>query len=64
MIAPRVVEQGIGYLTERKYEVFATYGKDAAAIDPASVDWAAVAGGATRWSSCAASPASGTAWAR
>ena len=45
MIAPRVIEQGADYLTEREYEVFETAGKDAIAIDPASVDWRAVADG-------------------
>lgn len=48
MIAPRVVEQGIGYLTEREYEVFESAAKGAAAIDPASVDWRAVAEGRQR----------------
>ncbi len=45
LIAPRVVEQGIGYLTERNYEVLASYDKNAEVIDPASVDWKAVAAG-------------------
>lgn len=47
LIAPRVVEQGIGYLTERNYEVLASYDKGAEVIDPASVDWKAVAAGQT-----------------
>ena len=47
LIAPRVVEQGIGYLTERNYEVLASYDKNAEVIDPASVDWKAVAAGQT-----------------
>jgi L,D-transpeptidase YcbB len=45
MIAPRVIDQGIGYLTERDYEVLETSGKDAVAIDPTTVDWRAVAEG-------------------
>ncbi len=45
MIAPRVIEQGTGYLTTREYEVFETAGKDAVAVDPASIDWRAVADG-------------------
>lgn len=45
MIAPRVIDQGIGYLTERDYEVLETAGKDAVALDPAAVDWRAVADG-------------------
>ena len=42
MIAPRVIEQGISYLTERDYEVFESAG---VAADPASVDWRAVTEG-------------------
>jgi murein L,D-transpeptidase YcbB/YkuD len=45
MIAPRVIDQGVGYLTERDYEVFETAGTNAVAVDPASVDWRAVAQG-------------------
>ncbi len=45
LIAPRVVEQGLTYLTERNYEVLESYDKSAAMIDPASVDWKAVAAG-------------------
>lgn len=45
MIAPRVIKQGLSYLTERDYEVFETAGKDALPVDPAKVDWRAVADG-------------------
>ena len=45
MIAPRVAEQGVTYLTERDYEVFESAGKNAPAVDPSTVDWAAVAAG-------------------
>lgn len=48
MIAPRVIDQGLTYLTERDYEVFDTSGKEAVAIDPATVDWRAVAAGAQK----------------
>jgi murein L,D-transpeptidase YcbB/YkuD len=41
-IAPNVVKQGLSYLTERDYEVL----DGTRPIDPASVDWAAVATGA------------------
>ncbi len=41
-IAPRVLEQGLGYLTERKYEVFADWTENASSLDPATVDWQAV----------------------
>ena len=47
LIAPRVVEQGIGYLKERNYEVLDSYDKDAEVIDAASVDWKAVAASQT-----------------
>ena len=45
MVAPRVLEQGLGYLTERKYEVFADWTEAAARVDPALVDWQAVSEG-------------------
>jgi murein L,D-transpeptidase YcbB/YkuD len=46
LIAPRVLEQGLKYLTDRHDEVFAdnTTG-DANPIDPATVDWQAVKDG-------------------
>jgi murein L,D-transpeptidase YcbB/YkuD len=44
-VAPRVVEQGVGYLSERKYEVFADWTEDAPQIDPSEVDWQAVKDG-------------------
>jgi murein L,D-transpeptidase YcbB/YkuD len=47
MVAPRVLEQGLGYLTERKYEVFADWTEAAAQLDPAKVDWHAVKDGKT-----------------
>jgi murein L,D-transpeptidase YcbB/YkuD len=45
LIAPRVLEQGIGYLKQKNYEVLSGEGSDAQLIDPASVDWKAVAAG-------------------
>lgn len=45
LIAPRVIDQGLTYLTDRNYEVLSSYARDAQPIDPASVDWAAVAAG-------------------
>ncbi len=45
MIAPRVVSQGIEYLTIRNYDVLDGYGPGANLLDPASVDWKAVADG-------------------
>ena len=45
LIAPRVLEQGLAYLTERDYKVFADWTDDAVQVDPATVDWRAVAAG-------------------
>ena len=45
MVAPRVLEQGLGYLSERKYEVFADFTDGAPQLDPALVDWQAVSDG-------------------
>ncbi len=45
MVAPRVLEQGVGYLSERKYEVFADFTEGAPQLDPALVDWQAVSEG-------------------
>lgn len=46
-IAPNVLDQGLGYLRERGYEVLSSWRVDADPIDPASVDWRAVADGRT-----------------
>ena len=45
MVAPRVLEQGLDYLSDRKYEVFAGWTEKAAQLDPATVDWQAVSEG-------------------
>jgi L,D-transpeptidase YcbB len=45
MVAPRVLNHGVGYLTERKYEVFADWTEGAPMLDPAKVDWQAVSEG-------------------
>ncbi len=45
MVAPRVLEQGVAYLSERNYEVFANWSGDAPQLDPANVDWQAVKDG-------------------
>ena len=45
MVAPRVLEQGLGYLSERKYEVFADFTEGSPRLDPAQVDWQAVSDG-------------------
>jgi murein L,D-transpeptidase YcbB/YkuD len=43
LIAPRVVKDGITYLTERNYEVVSHFGDDAQVLPPDSVDWQKVA---------------------
>jgi len=45
MVAPRVLEQGLGYLSDRKYEVFANFIEGSPRLDPAHVDWQAVSDG-------------------
>ena len=45
LIGPRVVAQGVSYLTEREYQVLTGYGDDAKTIDPRDVDWQAVVDG-------------------
>lgn len=45
LIAPRVLEQGVGYLAERKDQVFADWSESAALIDPKTIDWQAVKDG-------------------
>jgi murein L,D-transpeptidase YcbB/YkuD len=45
LIAPRVLEQGVKYLTDRKDEVFANWSADAPPMDPATVDWQGVKDG-------------------
>jgi murein L,D-transpeptidase YcbB/YkuD len=45
LLAPRVVRQGVGYLKTHRYEVLSGPGKDAEAVNPATVDWRAVASG-------------------
>ncbi|MEO6224536.1 MAG: L,D-transpeptidase family protein [Sphingomicrobium sp.] len=46
LIAPNVLSQGLGYLKRQGYEVQAVGGgESAAALDPSTVDWKAVAAG-------------------
>jgi murein L,D-transpeptidase YcbB/YkuD len=45
LIAPRIVAQGVSYLTEREYQVMTSYSEDSQLIDPNDVDWRAVAAG-------------------
>jgi murein L,D-transpeptidase YcbB/YkuD len=45
LIAPRVLQDGMGYLNERGYEVLSSYDENASVVDPKTVDWKAVAAG-------------------
>lgn len=45
IVAKRVLEQGLAYLTERDYQVLSDWTDEAQLLDPATVDWKAVADG-------------------
>lgn len=45
LIAPNVLDQGVGYLKARKYEVLSGWSDNARTVDPETVDWEAVAAG-------------------
>ena len=47
LIGPRVLAQGVSYLTDREYQVLSSYGDDAQVLDPNSIDWQAVVDGRT-----------------
>jgi murein L,D-transpeptidase YcbB/YkuD len=42
IVAKRVLEQGLSYLTERDYQVLSDWTDDATQLDPATVDWQGV----------------------
>ena len=44
-IAPNVVKSGVRYLKDNGYELLSSWEADAIVLDPATVDWAAVAAG-------------------
>ena len=44
-IAPNVLQHGLAYLRQKGYELLSDYGDDAQPVDPATVDWTAVAAG-------------------
>jgi murein L,D-transpeptidase YcbB/YkuD len=48
LIAPRVLNDGPSYLTDRGYEVVSAWDKDARVLPADSVDWKAVAAGETK----------------
>jgi murein L,D-transpeptidase YcbB/YkuD len=45
LIGPRVVAQGVSYLTDREYQVLTSYGPDGKILDPHEVDWQGVVDG-------------------
>jgi murein L,D-transpeptidase YcbB/YkuD len=44
-IAPRVLAQGIGHIEAERYQILSDWTDEAQIIDPAGIDWAAVAEG-------------------
>lgn len=45
LIGPRVVAQGVSYLTEREYQVLSDWSENPGVLDPHSIDWQAVVDG-------------------
>ena len=45
LVAPRVLNEGIGYLRGQRYEVLSDWSDEATAIDPTTIDWEEVARG-------------------
>lgn len=45
LIAPRVVKQGLRYLKAQHYELLSDWSNEATPVDPATVDWHAIADG-------------------
>jgi L,D-transpeptidase YcbB len=45
LVAPNVLKEGLTYLTDRDYKVFASWDEDAEQLDPATVDWQGIADG-------------------
>lgn len=45
LIAPRVLAEGLGHVKAERYQILDGWAHDAAVVDPAAVDWAAVASG-------------------
>lgn len=46
-IAPRVLKEGLGYFRDRGYEVVTEWSPSGRALDPARIDWKAIAAGST-----------------
>jgi murein L,D-transpeptidase YcbB/YkuD len=47
LVAPKVLSEGLGHVASERYQILSDWTDDAAEIDPAGVDWRAVAEGAT-----------------
>ncbi len=45
LIGPRIIAQGVSYLTDREYQVMTSYSEDSKVLDPHDVDWNAVVAG-------------------
>lgn len=45
LIAPNVLKEGLTYLSDRDYEVLSDWTDEAKPVDPATVDWRAIANG-------------------
>jgi len=45
LIAPRVIAQGISYLTDREYQILSDWSDNPQVLDPKTIDWAAVRDG-------------------
>ena len=44
-VAPAVLKQGVSYLEAARYETTSKWGSDSESVDPATIDWKAVAAG-------------------
>jgi murein L,D-transpeptidase YcbB/YkuD len=47
LIAPKVLAQGLGHIEAERYQVLSDWTDEAQVVDPAGIDWAAVAEGKT-----------------
>jgi murein L,D-transpeptidase YcbB/YkuD len=47
LVAPKVLAEGLRHLADERYEVLSDWSDDATVVDPATIDWAAVAAGKT-----------------
>jgi murein L,D-transpeptidase YcbB/YkuD len=45
LVAPNVLKEGLTYLTDRDYKIYSSWDEDAVLVDPATVDWRAIAAG-------------------